>query len=152
MTVEGAELLQKELQQLKQKRPIISSAIEEARAHGDLRENAEYHAAKDQQGLVEARIRDIESKLALANIIDISKIPNTGKVIFGATIRLYNLTSNEEVVYKLVGEDEASAENGKIAITAPLARALIGKSVGDVFDVAAPGGKVSYEVIAIDYI
>lgn len=152
MTVEGAELLQKELNQLKKKRPEISQAIAEARAHGDLKENAEYHAAREQQGLTEARIRDIESKLTNANIIDITKITNQGRVIFGATVRLYDLTKEEEIVYKLVGEDEASAQNGKISITAPLARALVGKNTGDVVDVITPAGSVSYEIIAVEYI
>lgn len=152
MTVEGAELLQKELNQLKKKRPEISQAIAEARAHGDLKENAEYHAAREQQGLTEARIRDIESKLTNANIIDITKITNQGRVIFGSTVRLYDLTTEKEIVYKLVGEDEANAQNGKISITAPLARALVGKNTGDVVDVITPSGSVSYEIIAVEYI
>jgi transcription elongation factor GreA len=151
MTVKGAELLQKELDQLKKQRPEISRAIAEARAHGDLKENAEYHAAREQQGLAEARIRDIESKLSNANIIDVTKIANSGRVIFGATVHLYDLTKDKEIIYTLVGEDEANAPQGKISITAPLARALIGKNVGDVVDVVTPGGKTSYEILQVKH-
>lgn len=152
MTIEGFNLLQTELEQLKKQRPQISQAIAEARAHGDLKENAEYHAAREQQGLVEARIRDIESKLSSANVIDITKIPNEGKVIFGATVHLYDLDKEIEISYKLVGEDESNLQQNKIAITAPIARALIGKQIGDTAEVNTNKGITSYEIIDVEYI
>lgn len=152
MTVKGFDLLQTELEQLKKQRPQISQAIAEARAHGDLKENAEYHAAREQQGMVEARIRDIESKLSSANVIDVTKIHNDGKVIFGATVHLYDLDKETEITYKLVGEDEADLQENKIAITAPIARALIGKKVGDVAEVNTHKSMSSYEIIDVEYI
>jgi transcription elongation factor GreA len=152
LTVDGAAELRQELERLRSKRPEIMRALAEARAHGDLRENAEYHAARDQQGMVEARIRDIEATLAEATIIDVTKIANQGKVIFGATVHLLNLQDDAEVKYKLVGQDEANIDLGKIAITAPLARLLIGKEVGDVVTVTAVSGKVEYEIIEVEYV
>jgi len=152
MTIEGSKQLQNELDILKHKRPEISKAIAEARAHGDLKENAEYHAAREQQGLMEARIRDIEGKLSNATIIDVTTIANHGRVIFGSTVHLYDLTKEVEVVYKLVGEDEANIQNGKISITAPLARALVGKNIGDVVEIMAPAGIANYEIMSVEYI
>ena len=153
MTVEGAERLRAELKQLKgQERPRISQAIAEARAHGDLRENAEYHAAKDQQGLVEARIREIEAKLADAQVIDVTRIKHTGKVIFGATVHLVNVETDASTRYKIVGEDEADLKDGKISVSSPIARALIGKEEGEVAVVDAPGGSVEYEISQVEHI
>ena len=152
MTVDGVEALRKELEELKHiKRPNIIKAIAEARAHGDLKENAEYHAAREQQGFIEARIKDIEAKLSLSQVIDISKIPNEGKVIFGATATLFNLESEEEVTYHIVGEDEADIHVGKISVNSPIARAIIGKMEGDVVNVVTPGGNVEYEIVAVEY-
>jgi transcription elongation factor GreA len=153
MTQNGANQLKAELEHLKfEERPRISNAIAEARAHGDLKENAEYHAAKEQQGLVEARIRDIEAKLSNAQIIDVSSLKNTDKVVFGATVHLLNLENNKEFVYQIVGEDEADIKVNKIAITAPIARALIGKSVDDAIEVNTPNGIVEYEITEIEYL
>ncbi|MGD9107864.1 MAG: transcription elongation factor GreA [Gammaproteobacteria bacterium] len=152
MTVAGIEALRKELEELKHvKRPNIIKAIAEARAHGDLKENAEYHAAREQQGFIEARIKDIEAKLSLAQVIDISKIPNEGKVIFGVTVTLFNLENEQEVTYHIVGEDEADIHVGKISVNSPIARAIIGKMEGDVVNVATPGGDVEYEIVAVEY-
>lgn len=153
MTVEGAEALRAELQNRKGTlRQEISRQIGIAREHGDLRENAEYHAAKEEQGLNEARIRDIEGKLAEAQIIDIRKIPPGEKVIFGVTVRLLDVASNETVTYKIVGEDEADLKIGKISVTSPVARALIGKLVGDTVRVQAPGGQREYEVDEVQHV
>lgn len=152
MTVEGAGLLQRELDSLKILRPKISQAIAEARAHGDLKENAEYHAAREQQGQTEARIRDIEYKLAHSSVIDISNIPEQGHIIFGITVYLMDTKQEKEVIYKIVGEDEANVNLGKISITSPLARALIGKKIGDVVEVATPSGAVEYEVIKVEHV
>ena len=153
MTVEGAERLRAELKQLKgEERPRISQAIAEAREHGDLRENAEYHAAKEQQGLVEARIREIEAKLADAQVIDVTRIKPTGKVIFGATVHLINTDTDVRVVYKIVGEDESDLKEGKISVSSPSARALIGKEEGDVAVVDAPGGSVEYEIDQVEHL
>jgi transcription elongation factor GreA len=147
MTVEGAEALRAELDKLKKvERPRISKAIAEAREHGDLKENAEYHAAREQQGLVEARIRDIEGKLSHAQIIDIRRIPEGDKVIFGVTVDLIDVDSGEGRSYRIVGEDEADAKANRISVVSPLARALIGKEVGDVVVVKAPGGDIEYEI------
>jgi transcription elongation factor GreA len=152
MTVAGIEALRKELEELKHvKRPNIIKAIAEARAHGDLKENAEYHAAREQQGFIEARIKDIEAKLSLAEVIDISKIKNEGKVIFGSTVTLFNLKSEEEVTYHIVGEDEADINIGKISVNSPIARAIIGKMEGDEVKVVTPGGEVEYEIAAVEY-
>lgn len=153
MTVEGAEKLRKELAHLKKVvRPRIVKAIGEAREHGDLRENAEYHAAKDQQGLAEARIRLIEGRLGDAQIIDIAKIPPTGNVVFGATVTLVDLETDGEVRYKIVGEDEADLKENKISIMSPLARAMIGKAEGDTLVVETPQGKREYEVDTVRHI
>ena len=153
MTVEGSERLREELDQLKRvERPRISKAIAEAREHGDLKENAEYHAAREQQGFVEARINDIESKLAGAQIIDVTNITETGRVIFGATVAILNLETNDTLRYRIVGEDEASVRDNKISVTSPLARSLIGKEIGDVVMVRTPGGDTEYEIVATQHI
>lgn len=150
MTINGAKQLRAELEHLKHKeRPKISKAIAEARAHGDLKENGEYHAAKEQQGLTEARIRDIEHKLSNANIIDITTIPNTGKVVFGVTVELVD-DNNLNVKYQLVGDDEANGKD-KISIYSPLARALVGKKINDVVEVTTPKGKINYEIVSVIY-
>jgi transcription elongation factor GreA len=152
MTVEGAEALREELQRLKTTdRQRISAAIAEARAHGDLKENAEYHAAREQQGLVEARIRDIEARLANSVVIDIGKIEPTGKVIFGTTVDLVNLDTDQRVTYRIVGEDEADIKASRISNTSPIARALLGKEEGDVVKVQTPGGEVEYEIEAVHH-
>ena len=143
LTVRGARLLREELQRLKAERPQISAAIGAAREHGDLRENAEYHAAKEQQGLAEARIRDIEAKLSLAQIIDVEKLDAGGKVVFGATVHLVNAEDDTEKRFQIVGEDEADIRQGLISIRSPLARAMIGKWEGDEIEVAAPKGRQS---------
>lgn len=153
MTVEGAEALRAELLNRKgSMRQEISKQIGTAREHGDLRENAEYHAAKEVQGLNEARIRDIESKLAEAQVIDIRKIPPGEKVIFGVTVRLLDVSTDETVTYRIVGEDEADLKIGKISVTSPVARALIGKMVGDSVKVMTPGGQKEYEIDEVQHI
>jgi transcription elongation factor GreA len=150
MTLKGAEALRAELKRLKSEaRPGIVRAIAEARGHGDLSENAEYHAAREQQGFIEARIRDIEHKLANAQVIDPTKLPNAGKVVFGAQVELEDQTDSARVVYQVVGEDEADIRAGRISVTSPIARALVGKSEGEVVEVATPGGTRSYEIIAV---
>ncbi|WP_045857824.1 transcription elongation factor GreA [Teredinibacter purpureus] len=147
MTVEGEKALRDELEQLKKvDRPRIVAAIAEAREHGDLKENAEYHAAREQQGFCEGRVQDIEGKLSTAVIIDIMSMPPSGKVIFGTTVKLINVETDEEIAYKIVGQDEANVKINKISVTSPIARALIGKEVGDVAVVKAPGGDVEYEI------
>lgn len=152
MTVSGEKLLQQELEDLKKvQRPNVIQAIAEARAHGDLKENAEYHAAREQQGFIEGRIQEIESKLSLAQIIDISKIPNEGKVIFGSTVTIANVETGDEVTYTIVGEDEADLKKNKISVTSPIARALVGKMVDDEAIVHAPQGEVSYDIVKVDY-
>ncbi len=153
MTIRGAEHLKEELHQLKTlKRPQVIAAIAEARAHGDLKENAEYHAAKEMQGFIEGRITEIENKLASAQVIDISKINNRGKVIFGSTIHLVNTQTNEEVTYQIVGEDEADIKHSKISVASPIARALIGKEENDNVDVQTPAGLVNLEIDKVEYI
>ncbi|CAA0081573.1 Transcription elongation factor GreA [Zhongshania aliphaticivorans] len=153
MTVAGEQALRDELKKLKSvERPRITQAIAEARAHGDLKENAEYHAAREQQGFCEGRIQEIESKLAGVRVIDISAIPYTGKVIFGVTVTLINCETDEEVTYRIVGEDEASVKEGKISVTSPIARALIGKEEGDVAMVTAPGGIIEYEIDKVQHL
>lgn len=153
MTVEGAERLRAELKKLKgEERPRISRAIAEAREHGDLKENAEYHAAKEQQGMVEARIREIEGKLSDAQVIDVTRLKPTGKVIFGVTVHLLNVDTDESIRYRIVGEDEADLKQGKISVGSPIARALIGKEEGDVAVVEAPGGSVEYEIEQVEHI
>src|SRR5215475_4656295 len=152
MTLRGAETLRAELKRLKSEvRPAIIKAIAEARGHGDLSENAEYHAAREQQGFIEGRIKEIEHKLANAQIIDPSKLPNTGKVVFGALVELEDQAGGARVVYQVVGEDEADIRAGRISVTSPIARALVGKSEGEVVDVAAPGGTRSYEIVAVRF-
>lgn len=153
MTVRGAQKLRKELEQLKTvSRPKVIKAIAEARAHGDLRENAEYHAAREQQGFIEGRIAEIEHKLAHAQIIDVTKLHASGRVVFGATVELVNVDTDEEVRYQIVGEDEADIKAGLISVTSPIARALIGKLEGDEIVVQAPSGKLDYELISVQYI
>ena len=152
MTMRGAEALRNELKKLKtESRPNVIKAIAEARGHGDLSENAEYHAAREQQGFIEGRIKEIETKLSTAEIIDTSKLTNTGKVVFGAVIELEDQEGAHRVTYQVVGEDEADIRAGRISITSPIARAVVGKSEGDVVDVAAPGGIKSYEIVAVKY-
>jgi len=152
MTVRGAEALRAELKVLKtEARPNVIRAIAEARAHGDLSENAEYHAAREQQGFIEGRIKEIEMKLANAEIIDPSKLTNTGKVVFGVVVELEDQNDGSRVVYQVAGEDEADIRAGRISITSPIARALVGKSQGDVVDVSAPGGIRSYEIVSVRF-
>ncbi len=153
MTVAGAAALQKELDELTRvTRRRIVEAIAEARAHGDLKENAEYHAAKEQQSFTETRIQDIEGKLGNAQIIDIMKMPHTGRIIFGVTVQLINVDTDEKIRYHIVGEDEANIKIGKISVNSPLARALIGKEQGDTVEVKTPGGVLSYEVDEVLYL
>lgn len=153
MTPAGAEKLTAELERLtREERPRITAAIAEARAHGDLKENAEYHAAKEQQGLVEARIRDIEQKLSNAQVIDVTKLPHNGKVVFGTTVVLINCETEVETTYQIVGEDEADIKAEKISVTSPIARAIIGKEEGDVVEVKAPQGIIEYEISKVKYI
>jgi len=153
MTVEGAESLREELQHRKGVlRQEITQAIAEAREHGDLKENAEYHAAREQQGFNEGRIQEIEGKLADAQIIDIAKIPAGEKVIFGVTVTLLDMDSDQETSYKIVGEDEADLKSGKISVMSPIARALIGKSVGDAVVVSTPGGDKEYEIDSVEHL
>ena len=153
MTVHGAEVLRAELNNLKTvKRPEIVAAIADAREHGDLKENAEYHAAREQQGFCEGRIQDIEGKLGNAQIIDVSKIPNTGKVIFGVTVTLLNIDTDAEVKYQIVGDDEADIKQNRISINSPIARGLIGKEVDSEIEITTPGGIVEYEIMAVDHI
>ncbi len=153
MTLRGAELLRTELKRLKSAdRPRVIKAIAEARSHGDLSENAEYHAAREQQGFIEGRIMEIESRLAAAEIIDIASLSPTGKVVFGATVELEDQDGGNPVTYQLVGEDEADIRGGRISITSPIARALIGKVQGDIVEVAAPGKTRSYEIVSVKYV
>lgn len=153
MTLGGAEALRAELNVLKtERRPKIVQAIAEAREHGDLKENAEYHAAREQQSFCEGRIKEIEGKLADSEIIDISKIPRTGKVIFGTTVTLFNLNTEQKVTYQIVGEDEADVKNNKISVGSPISRAMMGKSEGDEIVVNAPGGDVEYEIESVQHI
>lgn len=153
ITVKGAELLREELAQRKTvERPRIVAAIAEARAHGDLKENAEYHAAREQQGFNEGRIQEIESKLANAQIIDISKLPKNDKVVFGVTVTLINTSTDDSITYQIVGDDEADIKQSKISINSPIARALIGKEAGDVATVSTPNGIIEYEIDQVDYI
>ena len=152
ITLRGAEALRAELKRLKtEARPAIIRQIAEARGHGDLSENAEYHAAREQQGFIEGRINEIERKLGNAEVIDPAEIPDTGKVVFGATVELEDQDGGARVVYQIVGEDEAEIRAGRISVTSPIARALIGKAEGEVVDVAAPGGVRSYEIVAIRF-
>jgi transcription elongation factor GreA len=151
ITARGADLLREELQRLKRvERPAVVEAIAEARAHGDLKENAEYHAAKDQQGLLEARIRDIEYKLSHAQVIDVTRLSQDGRVVFGVTVVLVD-HEDIEVRYQIVGEDEADIRAGRVSFTSPIARALIGREEGDSVTVAAPGGERSWEIVEVLY-
>ena len=153
MTVDGERLLREELNRLKNvERPRITKAIGEARAHGDLRENAEYHAAREQQSFAEGRIADIEAKLANADVIDVTKVNANGRVVFGASCRIANAADGGEVVYKIVGEDEADIKAGKVSVNSPIARALIGRQQGDVVQVQAPGGRIEYEIVSVSYV
>ena len=155
MTLRGAEALRNELRRLKSEdRPRVIKAIAEARSHGDLSENAEYHAAREQQGFIEGRISEIEAKLSTAEIIDptASALANSNRVTFGATVDLEDQDADKSISYQIVGEDEADIKSGRISITSPIARALVGKSAGDVVDVAAPGGTRSYEIVKVNYV
>ncbi|MGX2948691.1 transcription elongation factor GreA [Frederiksenia canicola] len=153
MTVRGAALLRDELEFLKNvRRPEIINAIAEAREHGDLKENAEYHAAREQQGFCEGRIQEIEGKLGNAQIIDVTKMPNNGKVIFGTTVTLLNVDSDEEVTYRIVGDDEANIKEGLISVNSPIARGLIGKEIDESVAIQTPGGKVEFEIINVEYL
>ena len=153
MTVAGAERLREELNELKtERRPRIIQAIAEAREHGDLRENAEYHAAREQQSFCEGRIKEIEGKLADSEVIDVRAIPNTGRVIFGATVTLLNVDTDAEVVYQIVGEDEADVKAGRISVASPISRAIMGKEVGEDIVVKAPAGDIDYEIVKIEHL
>jgi transcription elongation factor GreA len=153
LTVAGAENLKQELRRLKgEDRPRVVHAIAEARAHGDLKENAEYHAAREQQSFIEGRIREIESKLANAQIIDVSALPQSDKVVFGVTVTLESTEDGKPVTYQIVGEDEADIKVGKISFSSPIAHALIGKEVGDLVTVQAPGGTSAYEILEVRYV
>lgn len=153
MTKEGADKLQAELHRLKkEERPQITQAIADAREHGDLKENAEYHAAREQQGLIEARIKMLESILSHAQVIDVSKLEANGRIVFGATVKLLNIETDEEVLYRIVGNEESDVKENKISINSPIARALIGKAEGDDVVVQAPSGEIEYEVLEVRYI
>ncbi len=155
MTAAGASRLREELQELKQvKRPKVIEAIAEAREHGDLKENAEYHAAREEQGFIEGRIQELEATLSQAEIIDIERLANScdGRIVFGATVELLNIDTDETVTYQIVGDIEADIKQGKISVKSPIARALIGKEEGDVASFDAPGGLREYEVVEVRYI
>ena len=152
MTLTGAQKLRDELHELKTvRRPQVIQAIAEARAHGDLKENAEYHAAREQQGFIEGRIAEIEAKLANSEVIDVRSVNANGKVVFGATVELVNLGNDQEVTYRIVGEDEADIQAGLISVASPIARALIGHEEGDSVSVQAPGRQIEYELLAVRY-
>jgi len=153
MTVEGERSLREELSRLKSiERPRIIAAIAEARAHGDLKENAEYAAAREQQSFCEGRINDIEGKLSNAQVINVAELPNQGRVIFGVTVDIINCDNDEKVTYKIVGDDEADVKQNRISVNSPIARALIGKELGDVVIVKAPGGNLEYEIGEIRHV
>jgi transcription elongation factor GreA len=153
MTVRGEQVLREELERLKKvERPRITQAIAEAREHGDLKENAEYHAAREQQSFAEGRIKELEHKLSHAQIIDVTTIPVTGKVVFGATVTLTDVEDDRTVAYRIVGEDEADAKANLISVNSPIARALVGKAEGDEVTVNAPGGDVIYEIEAVEHL
>ncbi len=152
LTVKGAEMLKAKLHELKASKPAVSAAIGEAREHGDLKENAEYHAAREQLGFIEGRIDDIEAKLSNAQIIDVTQLETDGRVVFGATVDLVATEDNREVTYQIVGVDEADIESGLISVSSPIARALIGKEEGDVAEVQAPAGIIEYEIVAVRYV
>jgi transcription elongation factor GreA len=152
MTANGAEKLREELNELKSvRRPGIIQAIAEAREHGDLKENAEYHAAREQQSFCEGRIQDIEGKLSNAQIIDVTKLPDTGKVVFGVTVTILNVDTDEETRYQIVGDDEADIKNNRISVASPIARGLIGKSVDDAAIITTPAGEIEYEIVEVEY-
>lgn len=152
MTKEGHDKLQEEVNHLKSvERPRIVEAIKVAREMGDLKENAEYQEAKNEQGLIEARIRDIEGKLSNAQVIDISAMENNGRVIFGAAVTIMNLASDEEFTYKIVGEDEANLKENKLSVTSPIARGVVGKEEGDIVKIETPNGLVEYEIVQVEY-
>lgn len=152
MTAQGAAKLREELQELKSvTRPRIIQSIAEAREHGDLKENAEYHAAREQQSFCEGRIQDIEGKLSGAQIIDVTKMQNTGKVIFGTTVTILNTDTDQEITYRIVGDDEADLKNGLISVNSPIARGLIGKEVDDVAAITTPAGVVEFEILEVEY-
>ena len=153
MTVRGHELLQEELKKLKSvDRPAVIQAIAEARAHGDLKENAEYHAAKDQQGFIEARIKELEGKLSHLQVIDVTAVNAKGKVVFGSTVELLDEDTGKEITYRIVGDDEADIKNGLISYTSPIARALIGRAEGDQVSFQAPGGEKNFEILVVRYV
>lgn len=153
MTILGAQKLREELNRLKTvERPKIIEAISEARAHGDLKENAEYHAAKEQQSFLEGRIAEVEGKLSTAQIIDVTKLPKNGRVVFGTTVLLVNITNDEEVKYKIVGDDETDLKLSMISVNSPIARAIIGKAIGDVVMVKTPSGEIEYEISNVEYL
>lgn len=153
LTTRGAEKLRQELDRLKKRdRPRVIQAIAEARAHGDLKENAEYHAAREQQGFIEGRIKEIEGKLSRAHIIDVSKVHANGKVVFGATVDVLELDNDEEHTFQIVGEDEADFKHGLISISSPIARGLIGKSEGDETEIEVPGGVREFEILEVRYV
>lgn len=152
MTVRGEKLLKEELERLLKRRPVITKAIGEAREMGDLKENAEYHAAREEQGICEAQIRDIEYKLSMAHVIDISKIPMRGKVIFGAMVGLIDCATDEKLSYQIVGDDEANIKKGLISVNSPIARGLIGKEAGDEVAISTPSGIKEFEIESVKYI
>jgi transcription elongation factor GreA len=153
MTIQGAKELREEVEFLKHvERPKVIQAIAEARSQGDLSENADYTAAREQQSFIEGRIADLESKLSLAEIIDVTKLPQTGKVVFGTTVTIRNLDTDEELIYKIVGNDESDLKKHKISIGSPIARAMIGKEKGNEITVIAPAGEVQYEIVKVEYI
>jgi transcription elongation factor GreA len=153
MTLRGAERLRQELKQLKSEaRPNVIKAIAEARSHGDLSENAEYHAAREQQSFIEGRINDLENRLSNAEVIDVTKLNANGRVVFGSTVEVEDEDSGAKLTYQLVGDDEADIKHGLLSVSSPIARALIGKSEGDVVDVTAPGGTRSYEIVSVRYV
>jgi transcription elongation factor GreA len=152
MTVRGEKLLREELDKLIKRRPEISNAIAEARELGDLKENAEYHAAREEQGICEAQIRDIEYKLSVAQVIDVTKMPQNGKVIFGATVTLIDVNTDEEVTYRIVGDDEADIKANLISVNSPIARGLIGKDEGDEVSITTPGGLKEFEIDKVEYL
>ncbi|MDX1303287.1 transcription elongation factor GreA [Photobacterium sp.] len=152
MTVRGEQKLREELEVLMKRRPIISKAIGEARELGDLKENAEYHAAREEQGICEAQIRDIEYKLSVAQVIDVTKMKNTGKVIFGVTVNLIDIDTEEEITYRIVGDDEANIKQNRISVNSPIARGLIGKLEGDEVSIVTPGGTKEFEIEQVQYI
>ena len=153
LTVRGADTLREELEELKKvKRPTVIQAIAEAREHGDLKENAEYHAAREQQSFIEGRIKDIEAKLSNAQIIDVTTMDGGGRVIFGATVEVVDLNTDEELTYQIVGEDEADIQQGLISVNSPIARGLVGKEEGDIAAVETPGGTREFEILEVRYV